>query len=1018
MESGEGESPWTSSEGDNHELKRVKVYELQGQRWVDQGTAFCFGHYDEAANEAMLIARAESDYATVVLQTTIRSSDVYQRQQGVYSALACLLLERSCPLLETLIVWTEPNGVDYALSFQDPEGCAEVWSFITEVQRMHSQNGPYHEQNGPSSPFSGEPTTITTAQIIRSGHLPHPTLGIIPEIDRAIKALARTPSIKEKICEYIQRAEYLKAMIDVMHHAEDLESLENLHPLCSLMQTILMMNDHGMYEHILDDDLFMGVMGMLEYDPEFPNHKANYRQYIQDSTLFHQPIAVHDLAIRKKIHHTYRLQFLKDVVLARALDDSTFNVLNSCIIFNQVDIISHIQNDETFLHDIARLFIKGEPIPPLPSPPPPPEDGMDVDRPESANSLSPPKKPNGVPSHTPPGVVSLDYNEDDAGRADVSLLQRRREVIVLIQQLCVMGKGVQLPTRMQLFKMLVDRGVLHALQWALTNPEDEPAGLQTIAIAGEVLMTLLDHDVNGVREQVLRQCEYFAGREEPDLSLLTLLCNRLVRSSDLAVQTLHCDALRALLELPGEGTQDTIVPTKLFSRMRDEVKTEKFLDYFYKSCIRPLVEPIMQIPAHSQAAGAAVEFVAGLGREKTNLYLSLCDLLSGFVVQHSFRSHFFMLTSSVSGHIASLLTSRDKHLRLAALRYFRAHMKPAKTPFMSHLVKLDAFRPVLELTLRETARDTLVGSACLDFFETMRRENPRQAIAHIMAPAHTELVGKLQATKLAGPTFRSLAQRHEMNVHPEKEEPPPAPSSPARGALDMSEDAYFNADDDDEEGPQTLVRVVAARKRGADVRGGAAGVRARVPRPQAIAIPRTPPIGSLVDYAEEEEGAEDLETSAEAALDAIAEGLVPVDVGTSPEPGEDDIPPRPGSRLSKRAREEDDDDDALDRLAGLKSTSPTSPGAGAGRHSPFRPEKRRRENGSEPDSTDFVKGLIAKATSGVKLLGKSLEGDKEKEREGAPAKTNTGPRRIKLKLGPGAQRAASTEPGAKDGDTG
>ena len=124
-----------------------------------------------------------------------------------------------CVDIETLIVWTEPDGVDYALSFQDPEGCAEVWSFITEVQRMHSATGPFtflnvdnyanghtEEQGGPSSPLAGEPTNITTAQIIRSGHLPHPTLGIIPEIDRAIKALARTPSIKEKICEYIQRA--------------------------------------------------------------------------------------------------------------------------------------------------------------------------------------------------------------------------------------------------------------------------------------------------------------------------------------------------------------------------------------------------------------------------------------------------------------------------------------------------------------------------------------------------------------------------------------------------------------------------------------------------------------------------------------------------------------------------------------------------------------------------------------------------------------------------------------------
>ncbi|VDB96798.1 unnamed protein product [Peniophora sp. CBMAI 1063] len=347
------------------------------------------------------------------------------------------------------------------------------------------------------------------------------------------------------------------------------------------------MNDHGMYRHVLDDELFMGVMGILKYDPEFPNHKANYRQYIRESTLFYEPIAVHNLAIRRKIHQTYRL-VLERRRPSSGARRSTFSVLNSCIIFNQVDGISHIQNDETFLRDIARLLVEGEPIPPLPPPPP----LLDIDRPESVEG-APPKKPNRVPSHTPPGVVSLDHHEDEAGRADTALLQRRREVIVLIQQLCVMGKVVQLPSRMQLFKMLVDRGILHALHWALTNPEDEPSGLQTIAIAGEVLMTLLDHDVNGVREQVLRQCEYFASRGEPDLSLLSLLCNRLVRSTDLAVQTLHCDALRALLEMPNEGSQEAIIPTTLFSRMRDEGKTEKFFDYFYQSCIRPLVEPIM-----------------------------------------------------------------------------------------------------------------------------------------------------------------------------------------------------------------------------------------------------------------------------------------------------------------------------------------------------------------------------------------------------------------------------------------
>lgn len=48
---------------------------------------------------------------------------------------------------------------------------------------------------------------------------------------------------------------------------------------------------------------------------------------------------------------------MKDVVLARALDDSTFNVLNSCIIFNQIDIINHVQHDATFLREVVGLYV-------------------------------------------------------------------------------------------------------------------------------------------------------------------------------------------------------------------------------------------------------------------------------------------------------------------------------------------------------------------------------------------------------------------------------------------------------------------------------------------------------------------------------------------------------------------------------------------------------------------------------------------------------------------------------------
>jgi len=61
-----------------------KVYELIGSRWVDQGTAYCFGQLDDS-NQAFLIARSEADFDNIILSTAIRSNDVYQRQQGATS---------------------------------------------------------------------------------------------------------------------------------------------------------------------------------------------------------------------------------------------------------------------------------------------------------------------------------------------------------------------------------------------------------------------------------------------------------------------------------------------------------------------------------------------------------------------------------------------------------------------------------------------------------------------------------------------------------------------------------------------------------------------------------------------------------------------------------------------------------------------------------------------------------------------------------------------------------------------
>ncbi|CDO73840.1 hypothetical protein BN946_scf185015.g169 [Trametes cinnabarina] len=1002
---------WTEDE--SHELKRVKVYELIGSRWVDQGTAFCFGDFQD--NEALLIARAEEDFNRIILSTTIRANDVYQRQQ------------------ETLIVWTEPDGVDYALSFQDPEGCAEVWHFIEEVQR-HMNASDMALTSSPLIGPDGPETSLTTANIIRSGRLPQPQMGIIGEIDTAIKALARTALVKERVCEYIQNEDYIKALIDVFNQAEDLESLPDLHALFSCMQTILLLNEHSLYEHILDDEIFMGVVGILEYDPEFPNYKANYRDFLRETSRFHQPIVVRDEAIQRKIHHTYRLQFLKDVVLARAIDDSTFNVLNSSIIFNQIDIINYVQSDQLFLREIAGMFMDDELLALLGFPPKAPDTGkepdthrdsdtMDVDQTEGKSN----------------GSVQANGHDDLAANKGFSQdeLTRRREVVFLIQQLCAMGKNVQLPARLQLFRVLVDRGIVFAVQWGLSQPETTEEGRQMIAASGEILTALLEYDINGVRGHVLKQLgtmerEKASGKNVRDKeTVLILMCKVLVRSRDLAVQSLVGEALRQLLEMASNDPSEapSIQLKLLQQRAKDDPGIEKFLDYFYKFCIDVLFKPLQDLPEYKDLTETSL----ALTREKTNLLLYLCDLLSNFTLQHSFRSHFFVRMRCKIA-IAELDVSSS-----AAFRFFRTCMRLKNGNIFKHLMKHDVFKPILELTLRESKRDNLLSSTCLEFFDFMRRENLKDIINHCMTK-HRDLVRTLAESPLVGSRFKDFIARWEMNNEPppvEKAEKHPL-GTPQRGwgqgrLLDTAEEDYFNADDDEEESipivstPPPRGHLAGKRKR--PIR---TGIPVRSPKQfNGAGVPRTPPLGSLVDYDEGDDvGAENLAPSSPSLsgrMSPIPGGFIPVGANN---PLSDAPPASP--RMSHRQvsvkspLSPEEDGDILEALSkGGPSLLPKLPlpgGAEGGTGS-----KRRRDD----DDDELLERLANKAKRPTPSPSSPKDATEMSPvaPKGVPTKTSEeGPKKLKLKIGAvGASVAAappsssSTSPsstGTKDGDNG
>jgi protein phosphatase 4 regulatory subunit 3 len=245
---------------------------------------------------------------------------------------------------------------------------------------------------------------------------------------------------REALAKFVLREDYLSKLIPLLSDAEDLESLSDLHRLCNIMKAFILMNDSGVIEHMVDDDIVLGVVGALEYDPDFPTHKANHRQYLGDTTRYKEVVEFKDQHIKKKIRQTWRLQYLKDVVLARILDDPTFGVLNSLIYFNQVEIVQHLQTNTAFLKELFAIF---------------------------------------------------DAEGEDS--------KRKEEAVHFLQQCAAITKTLQMQSRETLLNNFIQHGLFAVITFAVRHSQPS---LRTTGI--DILVALLDHNPNMMRNYMLK----------------------------------------------------------------------------------------------------------------------------------------------------------------------------------------------------------------------------------------------------------------------------------------------------------------------------------------------------------------------------------------------------------------------------------------------------------------------------------------------------------------------------------
>jgi protein phosphatase-4 regulatory subunit 3 len=94
--------------------------------------------------------------------------------------------------------------------------------------------------------------------------LPAPDLGHLTEIEQITRAASLTQAGRDALSKFIIRDEYISKLVPLVAVAEDLESLIDLHRLCNIMKSLILLNDNTIIETVVADHVILGVVGALE----------------------------------------------------------------------------------------------------------------------------------------------------------------------------------------------------------------------------------------------------------------------------------------------------------------------------------------------------------------------------------------------------------------------------------------------------------------------------------------------------------------------------------------------------------------------------------------------------------------------------------------------------------------------------------------------------------------------------------------------------------------------------------
>ncbi|CAI5527351.1 unnamed protein product [Closterium sp. Naga37s-1] len=756
--------------------QRVKVYRLNDDgKWDDKGTGHVSVEYLERSDAIGLVVIDEEDNATLLVHR-ISADDIYQRQE------------------DTIISWTDPEvATDLALSFQESMGCSYIWEQICNVQRQ-VQVPPGTEGGGAGARdeiaiHEASPENALEAATDMS-ELPAVELRNLPVI---AKMLTDVPLFhKDRIASLVLREGYVPKLLDLFRQCEDLENLDGLHQLYRIGKGLVLLNDTNLFDLLFADNAILDLVGALEYDPDLPS-RQQHRKFLLEQVEYREAVPIQDPSLRSKIHQTYRLGYIKDVILPRVLDDQTYGTFNSLILFNNVEVVSTLQGDKPFLSDLFSQLRSKDPSSPA-----------------------------------------------------------FRDLVRFLQEFCSLHKHLQITQRNQSFSALIGLGLFEIVTTILQHTDaslrlcgtdmlmsalsPDPAPLRTFLVEQpghtlfsclvkgmversqgeggshvqllEILRQLLDTDTMDTAEKNKFLDVFYEEYVDVLVKGITTAAAAAAGGGGgggtaagggggggggggIAAGSPAPEVLASICDLLCFSDEVTQIPFYLplsssrYYVLRNNVveKVLRLVKRYYvlrNNVVKKVLRLVQKIPSYLPHPSRyyvlrnnVVEKVLRLVQAAAQCPLDQINPVPLKPRLFPPFSRYYVLRNNVVEKVLRLVRRKERYLVVAAVRFLRSCISLKDDFYLRYLVKNRLFEPVIAAFRANGSRYNLLNSAVLDLVEFIRKENIKSLVTHLV-----ETYGSWFDSVDYVDSFKLLRLKYEQNLESMRpaEEPSAAPA--------------------------------------------------------------------------------------------------------------------------------------------------------------------------------------------------------------------------------------------------